>query len=48
MERATNKFICRFTAVEQSAKAMGKNLADMPLEEMEKLWDEAKEAEEQA
>ena len=48
MERATDKFIRRFTAVEQAAKAMGKNLADMPLEEMEKLWDEAKEAEAQA
>ena len=48
MERATDKFIRRFTAVEQAAKAMGKKLADMPLEEMEKLWDEAKEAEAQA
>ena len=48
MERATDKFIRRFTAVEQAAKAMAKNLADMSLEEMEKLWDEAKEAEAQA
>jgi tetrapyrrole methylase family protein/MazG family protein len=41
--RGTNiKFKKRFGYVEQGAKNQGKNLSDMKLEEMDKLWDDAK------
>jgi tetrapyrrole methylase family protein/MazG family protein len=41
--RGTNiKFKKRFAYVEQGAKKQGRNLSDMTLEEMDKLWDEAK------
>lgn len=39
---ATRKFIHRFAYVEESALAQGKRLEDMPLAEMDALWDEAK------
>lgn len=39
---ASEKFISRFTYVENRAKEMGKRLQDMSLEEMDKLWDEKK------
>lgn len=45
IERATDKFIRRFSRVEQAAKAAGKDLGVMPLEEMEQLWERAKEDE---
>lgn len=45
MERATDKFIRRFAQVEQAAKDAGKDLAGMPLAEMDALWEQAKEAE---
>lgn len=42
--RETNlKFKRRFGHVEKSAKAQGRNLSDMTLEEMDAFWDEAKE-----
>ncbi len=42
--RGTNmKFKKRFGYVEQGAKNQGRNLSDMKLEEMDLLWDEAKE-----
>ncbi len=44
-EKATAKFARRFRAVEAGAKAKGKNLKDMTLEEMDALWDEAKRSE---
>ena len=46
LEGATAKFSRRFEAVEQAAKAEGRNLKDMTLAEMDKLWEEAKAKEE--
>jgi tetrapyrrole methylase family protein/MazG family protein len=41
--RGTNmKFKKRFGYIETNAKAQGRNLSDMKLEEMDALWDEAK------
>ena len=42
LERTNKKFIYRFTYMENAARNMGKSLADMSLEEMEALWNEAK------
>jgi tetrapyrrole methylase family protein / MazG family protein len=43
--RGTNaKFKKRFAFVEQGAKKQGRNLSDMSLEEMDLLWDQAKQA----
>ena len=48
LERTNKKFIRRFGYVEQQAEASGRMLADMTLEEMDRLWEEAKQKEEQA
>lgn len=42
LEKTNLKFIARFNYVEAQAKAQGKRLNEMSLEEMDKLWDEAK------
>lgn len=42
LRKATNKFVDRFEQVEKMATEVGKNLEDMTLEEMDKLWDKAK------
>jgi len=42
LEHANNKFKKRFTYIEEKAKEMGRSVADMSLEEMEELWQEAK------
>ena len=42
LERTNQKFIRRFNYVEQHSIKIGKPLTDMTLEEMDKLWDEAK------
>lgn len=42
LEHANQKFIRRFNYVEDHSLKQGKNLKDMTLEEMDKLWDEAK------
>ena len=42
LERTNKKFIKRFTYMEQRAREAGKSLNDMPLVEMEALWNEAK------
>ena len=42
LERTNKKFIFRFSFMEQKAKESGKSLSSMSLEEMEKLWVEAK------
>ena len=42
LEQTNKKFISRFEYIEQQAKTEGKKLRDMPLEEMERLWNEAK------
>lgn len=41
----TDKFIRRFNYVEEQGLACGKSMEEMTLEEMDKLWDEAKELE---
>ena len=43
LEQTNLKFIKRFNYVEAKAKEQNKNLQDMSLEEMEKLWQEAKQ-----
>ena len=45
LELTNQKFIRRFNYVEDSAVAQGKSLKDMTLQEMDKLWNEAKEKE---
>lgn len=42
LEKTNQKFIRRFNYVEDHSLTQGKNLKDMSLEEMDKLWDEAK------
>ena len=42
LEKTNQKFIRRFNYVEDHILKQGKNLKDMSLEEMDKLWDEAK------
>ncbi len=44
--RQTNqKFKRRFAFIERGAKAQGKNLSDLSLEQMDALWEQAKQAE---
>ena len=38
LEKTNKKFISRFTKMEAAAKAEGKNLYDMSLEEMDAIW----------
>jgi XTP/dITP diphosphohydrolase len=42
LERTNKKFIKRFQYLENKAAALGKNLADMTLAEMDVYWEEAK------
>ena len=42
LERTNKKFISRFQYLEQNAKALGKNLHDMTLAQMDEIWEEAK------
>ncbi len=42
LERTNKKFIRRFNYVEQKAKEQGRNIQDLTLAEMDKLWGEAK------
>lgn len=44
LEQTNLKFIKRFNYIEAKAKEQNKNLQDMSLEEMEALWQEAKQA----
>ena len=44
LEQTNLKFIKRFNYIEEKAKEQGKDLKDMSLEEMEALWQEAKNA----
>lgn len=43
LESTNQKFIRRFTYIEQKAKGQGRDIADLSLEEMDALWNEAKE-----
>ena len=45
LEGSTAKFARRFRAVEAGAKAAGRDLKSMSLEEMDALWNKAKDAE---
>ena len=42
LEYTNQKFIKRFTFIEERAKSLGKNLKNMSLEEMDAIWNEAK------
>ncbi len=42
LEYTNQKFIKRFTFIEERAKSLNKNLKDMRLEEMDAIWNEAK------
>ena len=42
LNAATEKFISRFAKVEQMALAQGKDMAQMSLSELDKLWEDAK------
>ena len=42
LERTTDKFIARFSQVEQGASAQGKHLEEMSVDEMMALWNAAK------
>jgi len=43
LQRANDRFLKRFSLVEKKARSRGKELKDMSLEEMNELWEEAKE-----
>ena len=45
LEGATTKFATRFRGVEAAAKAAGRDMKTMTLEELDALWDKVKEAE---
>lgn len=45
LERTNQKFIHRFNYIEQEAKRQGRNLKDMTLNEMDALWNKAKQLE---
>ena len=45
LERTNQKFIHRFNYIEENALAQGRNLKEMTLEEMDALWNEAKQIE---
>ena len=45
LEKTNQKFVRRFNYVEDHSLKQGKNLKDMSLEEMDRLWDEAKQQE---
>lgn len=45
LEKTNKKFITRFNYIEEHSIKMGKPLTEMSLEEMDKLWNEAKEKE---
>lgn len=48
LERTNRTFIRRFTYMEKRAKEAGRNLREMTLGEMEAIWQESKEEEEEA
>lgn len=45
LEKTNNKFIRRFSYIEDKTQALGKQLPDMSLEELEQFWQEAKKEE---
>lgn len=45
LEKTCDKFISRFASMERQAHAADKTLSDLPLEELDALWNKAKAAE---
>jgi uncharacterized protein YabN with tetrapyrrole methylase and pyrophosphatase domain len=45
LDRANAKFVRRFEGIEALARATGRDLREMTLEEMDRLWDETKRGE---
>lgn len=45
MQKASDKFIRRFIAIEKTAESQGKHLKDMTLAEMDELWNRVKKVE---
>ncbi len=45
LKKTNNKFIKRFRYIEKSAQETGRNLPEMTLEEIDRLWDDAKSKE---
>jgi XTP/dITP diphosphohydrolase len=45
LEKTNRKFINRFNYIEAHSIKMGKPLSEMSLEEMDRLWEEAKQQE---
>ena len=45
LHKATDRMVNRFQYIENKAKELGKDLKEMPLEEMDKYWEEAKKIE---
>ena len=43
LERTNKKFIGRFNYLEDEVKRLKKNLSEMSLEEMDKIWDKSKQ-----
>ncbi len=43
LRRTINKFIKRFTFIEQEISKQGKKLEDVSLEEMDKIWEQSKD-----
>lgn len=43
LERTNKKFIQRFTSIETEAKKQGRSISDMSLEEMDEIWEDAKQ-----
>lgn len=42
LRKANERFMARFKHIEQEARVMGKPLADLTMDEMENLWQQAK------
>ena len=45
LERTNQKFIRRFNYIEQRSREMGRPMTEMTLQEMDNLWNEAKQQE---
>ena len=44
LEHTNRKFISRFNHIEEGARAQGRKITDLTLEEMDRLWNEAKKS----
>ena len=45
LREASAKFFRRFAAVEDAVKAQGRDMTELPLAELDKIWDEVKASE---